>query len=185
MPWKWLTPSNIDRTVMTRMPIRMAPGTLSPSSEAMMKKPRMASSGPVVLRWPSWTKVASLAMTMPELFSAMIARNKPMPAAIALRMECGMPAISQLRIPVTVRSRKIKPEMNTAPSACCQVKPMAPTTPKAKKALRPMPGAMPIGHFATVAMISEPSAAARQVATNTELLSMPVEDRISGLTKMM
>ncbi len=47
-----------------------------------------------------------------------------MPAAIAERIECGMPATSQRRTPVTVRIRKMQPEMNTAPSACCQVKPM-------------------------------------------------------------
>ena len=71
-----------------------------------------------------------------------------MPAAMALRIECGMPSISQRRTPVTVRIRKITPEMNTAPSACCQVKPMVPTTVKAKKALSPMPGAMAIGQLA-------------------------------------
>ena len=77
------------------------------------------------------------------------------------------------------------PEMNTAPSACCQVKPSEATTVKAKKALRPMPGAMPIGQLATVAMTMEPSAAARQVATKTASRSMPVVDRMSGLTKMI
>ncbi|MNY50135.1 hypothetical protein D3C86_1856180 [compost metagenome] len=59
------------------------------------------------------------------------------------------------------------------------------TTVNAKKALRPMPGAMPIGQLAISAITSEPSAAARQVATNTASRSMPVEDRMSGLTKMM
>ncbi len=77
------------------------------------------------------------------------------------------------------------PEMKTAPSACCQVKPRAATTVKAKNALRPMPGAMPIGQLATSAMTAEPRAAARQVATKIALRSMPVVDRMSGLTKMM
>ncbi|CFO74714.1 Uncharacterised protein [Bordetella pertussis] len=44
---------------------------------------------------------------------------------------------------------------------------------------------MPIGQLATSAMISEPRAAARQVATNTALRSMPVLDRMSGFRKMM
>ena len=48
-----------------------------------------------------------------------------------------------------------------------------------------MPGAMPIGQRATSAMMREPSAAATQVATKIALRSMPVVDRISGLTKMM
>jgi hypothetical protein len=34
-------------------------------------------------------------------------------------------------------------------------------------------------------MISVPTAAARQVATNTAPWSMPVADRIAGLTNMM
>src|ERR1700744_950367 len=34
-------------------------------------------------------------------------------------------------------------------------------------------------------MISEPSAATRQVATNTASLGMPASPRIAGLTKMM
>ncbi len=59
------------------------------------------------------------------------------------------------------------------------------TTVKAKKAFSPMPGAMPIGQLAISAITSEPSAAARQVATNTALRSMPVDDRMSGFTKMM
>ncbi|MCY1365308.1 hypothetical protein D9M69_521480 [compost metagenome] len=59
------------------------------------------------------------------------------------------------------------------------------TTVNAKKAFRPMPGAIPMGQLAISAITSEPSAAARQVATNTALRSMPVDDRMSGLTKMM
>jgi hypothetical protein len=53
------------------------------------------------------------------------------------------------------------------------------------KALSPMPGAMAIGQFAQKPMTAEPIAAARQVATNTALPSIPVLERIFGLTKMM
>lgn len=48
-----------------------------------------------------------------------------------------------------------------------------------------MPGAMPMGQFAQSAMIADPSAAARQVATKTASRSIPVEDRMSGFTKMI
>ncbi len=99
----------------------MAPRTRSASSEAMMKKPRMANSGPGVVRSPSVTLVAGCATTMPALDSAIMARNRPIPAAMALRSECGMPLTSQTRMPEMVRIRKITPEMNTAPSACSQV----------------------------------------------------------------
>ncbi|CPM87362.1 Uncharacterised protein [Bordetella pertussis] len=40
---------------------------------------------------------------------------------MALRSECGMPRMSQARMPEMVRNRKMTPEMNTAPSACSQV----------------------------------------------------------------
>ncbi|MNI55010.1 hypothetical protein D3C73_1099360 [compost metagenome] len=103
------------------MPIRMAPRTRKASSEAMMKKPRMANSGPWVVRSPRETLVAGWATTMPALDSAIIARNSPMPAAIALRRECGMPLTSHTRMPDIVNIKKITPEMNTAPSACSQV----------------------------------------------------------------
>ena len=135
-------------TVTTRMPIRIAPVTFSASSAAMMKNPSMASSGAGAIMCPRVTEVASLVTTIPAFFSAMMPRNIPMPAAIALRIECGMPATSQRRTPVTVRIRKMQPEMKTAPSACCQVNPSAPTTVKAKKALSPMPGAIAIGQLA-------------------------------------
>ena len=48
--------------------------------------------------------------------------------AMALRIEVGIPAINQRRMPVTDRNRNTSPEMNTAPSAACQVKPMCSTT---------------------------------------------------------
>ncbi|MNN99526.1 hypothetical protein D3C81_2191910 [compost metagenome] len=74
------------------------------------------------------TSVAGLAATMPAFFSATIARNKPMPAVIATRMECGMPLtiISRTRNSVTSRNRQ--PEIKTAPSAASQGKPMPFTT---------------------------------------------------------
>lgn len=68
-----------------------------------------------------------------------------MPATIALRSEAGMPSTSQRRAPVRESSRNTRPEISTAASACCHGRPAAPTTVKAKKAFRPMPGAMPTG----------------------------------------
>ncbi|KAG1078745.1 hypothetical protein G6F40_016589 [Rhizopus arrhizus] len=108
-----------------------------------------------------------------------------MPATMAERSDAGMPDTSPARTPVSDSTRNTRPEMNTAPSACCHGRPAAPTTVKAKNAFRPMPGAMPTGKLAASAITAEPSAAARQVATKTASRSMPVDDRMSGLTKMM
>ena len=108
-----------------------------------------------------------------------------MPATMAERSDDGIPDTSHARTPVSDSTRNTRPEMNTAPSACCHGRPAAPTTVKAKNAFRPMPGAMPTGKLAASAITAEPSAAARQVATNTAPASMPVVPRISGFTKTM
>ena len=55
----------------------------------------------------------------------------------------------------------------------------------AKKALIPMPGACAKGNFAIKAMSSVPMAEASAVAVNTAPLSMPVAERMSGLTARM
>ena len=64
---------------------------------------------------------ALVAVTTPALFSAMIARNSPMPTVMAMRIERGMPSTMIRRRPVSVTTMKSRPEMNTAPSAACQV----------------------------------------------------------------
>src|SRR5690625_756110 len=104
-------------------------------------------------------------------------RKRPIPDAMAERNDLGMPAIIQLRAPVAVNKIKIIPDIKTAPNACCQVKPNAPTTVKAKKAFKPIPGAKPMGQLATNAIVVVPTTAAKQVATKIAPRSMPVEER--------
>ena len=77
------------------------------------------------------------------------------------------------------------PEQNTAPSASSQGWPIPLTTPKVKKALRPMPGAIATGQFAHRPMIAVPMKAAKIVAVKTAPKSMPASLRIKGLTTMM
>ncbi|MNV04132.1 hypothetical protein D3C71_944200 [compost metagenome] len=184
-PWYCRSPNAQPAAVTARMPIRIAPRTRRASRIAISRKPPSASSGGAVLSGPSATSVSSLPMITPDFCSAMIARNRPIPATIADRNDAGMPDTSHARTPVSDSTRNTRPEMNTAASACCQGRPAAPTTVKAKNAFKPMPGAMPTGKLAASAITTEPSAAARQVATNTAPASMPVVPRISGLTKTM
>jgi hypothetical protein len=87
----------------------------------MTRKPSVASTTGGECRSPSVTKVAGDAATTPALLSAMSARNMPMPTVIAVRNDCGMPAMNSSRNPVTVTIKKRHPEMNTAPSATCHV----------------------------------------------------------------
>ena len=58
--------------------------------------------------------------TMPAFLSAISARNKPMPAAIAILSDLGMALTIHSRIGSTLMMKKMTPEMNTQPSATCQ-----------------------------------------------------------------
>ena len=77
------------------------------------------------------------------------------------------------------------PEMNTAPSATCQEYPITPQTVMAKKRFRPIPGARAMGYLASSPISSVARALEIHVATITAPLSIPVEDRTAGCTKMI
>ncbi|EDS88105.1 hypothetical protein BURPSS13_C0066 [Burkholderia pseudomallei S13] len=62
----------------------------------------------------------------------MMPRKRPMPAVIAMRSDFGIPLTITSRTRNSVTSRNRHPEMNTAPSAACHVKPMPLTTVYAK-----------------------------------------------------
>ena len=128
MPRNWLPPKKNEATVTPTMPIRMAPGTRALSSATMARKPSTARITGAECRSPSVTSVALSPTTIPALLSAISARNRPMPTVMALRSDCGMPSMMCLRMPNSVTTRNKQPEMNTAPSAACQVKPMCSTT---------------------------------------------------------
>lgn len=74
-----------------------------------------------LLRSPCFTSVALSPMTMPAFFSAIRPRNRPMPAAIAIFSDLGMALTIHSRTGSTLITRKITPEMNTQPSATCQL----------------------------------------------------------------
>ena len=99
----------------------MAPGTLRCSSATMTKKPSTASTGPGWCRSPSVTKVAGCAAIRPAFFRPMMARNRPMPAEMANLSERGMALTMASRSLNRLTRMNRQPEMNTAPSAICQV----------------------------------------------------------------
>ena len=109
MPLNWLTPKKIDSTVTDEDADQDRAAHLQrverdDDEEAEDRQQR--AGGCAGRRAP--ISVAGLSTTMPAFFSAMIARNRPMPAAIALRSECGMPAIdASSRTPVTVSRRNM------------------------------------------------------------------------------
>ena len=55
-----------------------------------------------------------------------------MPAAIAILSDMGMALTIHSRIGSTLMMKKMTPEINTQPSATCQLNFMPPTTAKAK-----------------------------------------------------
>ncbi len=83
-------------------------------------------------RSPIVTSVAGLAAMMPALFRPMIARKKPMPAAMASLRLFGMELITHSRNGVTLTMRNSMPDRNTAPSAICHGTPSPCTTPYVK-----------------------------------------------------
>ena len=102
-------------------------------------------------RWssaPIRTSVAGSPTTMPALRRPRKVSSNPMPPAAAARSDGGIASATRSRSGVTDTTRKSTPAQNTMPSAvgqgiwCCS------TSVKAKKALRPMPGATANGSFA-------------------------------------
>ena len=80
----------------------------------------------------------------------MNAMNNPIPADIPILSVLGIEFMIASRIDVSVRTAKIAPSMKTAASAICHVTGsplifMFRTTPNAKNAFNPIPGASAIG----------------------------------------
>ncbi len=68
----------------------IAPGMARRSSATITINPAPASNAAGAFRSPSVTSVSRLAVMMPASFSAMIPRNSPIPAEIAIFCERGM-----------------------------------------------------------------------------------------------
>ncbi|MNN53778.1 hypothetical protein D3C81_1685580 [compost metagenome] len=127
-PPNGVKPITIETMVTTRMPISTAPRTARASSATIRAKPRVARIGAGCFRSPRPTMVAGLLTTIPALCRAISARNRPMPAAMAERSGNGMLLMIHSRMRKIDSRKKHTAEMNTAPSATCQVWPMCRTT---------------------------------------------------------
>jgi hypothetical protein len=101
------------------MPIRMAPWTLRASSAAMRMNAATAMATAGVLTLPSVTSVTGSAAINPVPCMPMTARNRPMPADMAIFNDLEMLSIIHWRTGVTLTRRNSKPEANTAASAAC------------------------------------------------------------------
>ena len=127
-PPNWVTPSRMAMAVTTRIPISTAPVTLRASRATIRMKPRVARIGAGLVRSPMPIRVAGLSTTMPAFCRAISARNRPIPAAIAERSGRGMLLMIHSRMRKIDSRKNMVAEMNTAPSATCQLWPMCSTT---------------------------------------------------------
>ena len=92
---------------------------------------RLNSTLPLVMS-PSPTSTESFRTTTPICCKPKKAMKAPMPAQIACLRLDGMLLIIQSRKFVKAKSKKIKPDTKTAPSALCHASPFATHTPKVK-----------------------------------------------------
>ena len=77
-------PQTMPAPVTPSTPMTAAPGTPRAESATMAPKPSSASTGSAATRLPVVTSVASLAWMTPALRRAMMPRNRPMPAEMAI-----------------------------------------------------------------------------------------------------
>src|SRR5262249_33232418 len=104
-----------------RMPISVAPTMLRKLSATITTKPAKQRIAGHCLRSPSVTSVAGFATTIFASSSAMMPRNSPTPAEIANLRFFGIELMMYSRILKIEMRKKITPEQNTAPTACCQL----------------------------------------------------------------
>ncbi len=109
------------RNPVPSMAMMMAPGTVRRSSATMTINPAAASRVAGLFRSPRVTRVSGLAAMIPASFSAMMPRNSPIPAEIAIFCDSGMASTIQERMRVRLRIRNSTPDRNTAPSATSQL----------------------------------------------------------------
>ena len=121
IPANFCWPAAMAMMVTTRMPMITPPITRRYSSAMIRKKPSAAITTGKLVSLPCVTRVAGSSTTTPAFLSAIRARNRPMPAAIAILSDLGMAFTIHSRIGSTLMMKKMTPEMNTQPSATCQL----------------------------------------------------------------
>ena len=105
----------------------MLPVTLRAVRAAVTKNPAMAVRAAGLVRWPSVRPVSD-GITIPQFLRPMSVIKHPKPAEVAILRSLGIASMMSSRMLVTVRMKKMTPEIKTAPRAACQVKPAGPQT---------------------------------------------------------
>ena len=136
-------------------------------------------------RSPMVIIVAGLAATIPAFWRPISAMKSPIPPAQPAVKTGGTAARSFSLTPPSERRRKTTPATSTAERATSQGAPRALQMLKAKKALRPIPGANATGYRAQRPITAVARAEARQVAVKTSPRGMPASARMAGFTAVM
>ena len=131
-PLKLASPVNQPSADSPKIVMRMLPLTPNLSKAAIKMRPVKASIVSGLFRLPNPTSVSGLSTIRPAPCRPIMARNKPIPAVMAICISAGIERISQLRMRVIEKMKKAIEEIKTAVSACCQLSPYPSTTTKAK-----------------------------------------------------
>ncbi len=110
--------------VTTKILIMIAPRTFNWCKTTIIKNPNSANNTVGCLISPKPTKVAWLSTMIPAFFSAISARNKPIPPPIANLSDIGIALTIASRILKKLIARKTRPETKTAAKAVCHGTPI-------------------------------------------------------------
>ncbi len=165
----------------------MAPFCLRAINIAVSNRPIKAHNSPDICVHPEValksTSVAGLSTTHPASSMPIIARNRPMPAIVAIFKSLGMAFIIAARAPVLASPKNSNPSTNTAARATSQGIPIPRHTPYKKYAFSPIPGARANGRFAQRPIIKHATHAATAVANRASLNGIPVSKSINVMSE--
>ena len=119
---------NIEHTVISITPIRIAPGIFLTDKEQIIRKPKAANNVSIFVKSPKLRKVASLETINPPFFNPIKPIKSPTPAPIAIRRFRGILSSIHLLNLVTLIMKNKTPAKKTAPRATSHEYPISPTT---------------------------------------------------------
>ena len=121
IPVYWTSPI-IKPIIVTPKIANITPPLMRKCAKAIVAiNATQASTAGSAVMSPRPTSVAGLATTIPAFFNAINARNKPIPAAIPLRIGNGIELMIHSLILNKLSSVKQTPDRNTAPNATSHV----------------------------------------------------------------
>ncbi len=185
------TPVARATTVVTRMLISSAAGTLRAHSSIVSTRPNQKTKWATVVGNTNRTgtgfsaEVPPVLTMIPASMKPMNRMNRPIPTPIARLSESGTARITASRRPTRTRIVTRMPSRTMTPIAPAGVSPLVRTSPKATAPLMPRPAARAIGAFAKTPMAMVTTPATSAVAAAAAGTGIPAFERINGFTNRM